>query len=298
MDNNFKKPHRKWITNNEENEENVLLSINENPKTSLFRVSQITGVSKTSTQRILKQNKYHPYKPHFINTLKERDYDRRFEFCAWLQGEIEGNRHFLKYLLFTDEAKFSSNGTVSSQNCRWWADENPNFTIECRDQYSFTTNVWCAIFNNKIIGPYFFRENINSELYLHFLMFELEEVINHFSDEEKEQLWFQQDGAPCHSTQIVREYLDYQFRGKWIGRNSTHPWPARSPDLTPLDFFLWGYLKNKVYSYRPFQNINHMENVIRECCTNITESILKNVNKEVFKRTIKCMEVEGRHVEI
>lgn len=36
------------------------------------------------------------------------------------------------------------------------------------------------------------------------------------------------------------------FPGKWIGTHSSIPWPPRSPDLTCLDYFLWGYLKNKV----------------------------------------------------
>jgi hypothetical protein len=32
--------------------------------------------------------------------------------------------------------------------------------------------------------------------------------------------------------------------GRWIGRDGPMPWPPRSPDITPLDFFLWGYVKS------------------------------------------------------
>ncbi|KAJ8933180.1 hypothetical protein NQ318_006474 [Aromia moschata] len=45
----------------------------------------------------------------------------------------------------------------------------------------------------------------------------------------------------------VRRYLDETFL-VWIGRGSTVPWPARSPDLTPLDFFVWGFYKTLVES--------------------------------------------------
>jgi hypothetical protein len=31
---------------------------------------------------------------------------------------------------------------------------------------------------------------------------------------------------------------------RWIGRVGFTEWPARSPDLTPLHFFLWGYFSN------------------------------------------------------
>ena len=56
------------------------------------------------------------------------------------------------------------------------------------------------------------------------------------------------DGASAHIHKRVREFLNEQFGDDWIGRNGPHPWPARSPDLNPLDFYLWGYLKNYVYS--------------------------------------------------
>ena len=33
----------------------------------------------------------------------------------------------------------------------------------------------------------------------------------------------------------------------WIGRSETIAWPPRSPDLTPLDFSVWGYVKDQVF---------------------------------------------------
>ncbi|EZA51149.1 hypothetical protein X777_10422 [Ooceraea biroi] len=59
--------------------------------------------------------------------------------------------------------------------------------------------------------------------------------------------WFQHDGAGPHYANIVRDYLNETFRNVWIGRGSRVRWPARSPDLTSPDFYLWGYLKDVVY---------------------------------------------------
>lgn len=62
-------------------------------------------------------------------------------------------------------------------------------------------------------------------------------------------MWFQHDGCPVHFVLVVRNWLNQQYPERWIGRGSeVLAWPARSPDLTPLDFFLWGTLKDKVYS--------------------------------------------------
>lgn len=62
----------------------------------------------------------------------------------------------------------------------------------------------------------------------------------------RQNMFFQQDGCPAHNAHIIRQYLNEQFNEKWIGTHSSIPWPPRSPDLTCLDYFLWGYLKNKV----------------------------------------------------
>ncbi|CAL1261342.1 unnamed protein product [Larinioides sclopetarius] len=56
-----------------------------------------------------------------------------------------------------------------------------------------------------------------------------------------------QDGAPPHFSLSVRKALNGKFPDSWIGSEGPIPWPARSPDLTPIDFF-WGYIKNFVYS--------------------------------------------------
>ena len=56
-------------------------------------------------------------------------------------------------------------------------------------------------------------------------------------------------------------------QGAWIGRNGPIPWPARSPDLSQLDFFLWGYIKNIVYAEK-IRNIQHLQ----ERITSATET--------------------------
>ncbi|GBO03083.1 hypothetical protein AVEN_211149-1 [Araneus ventricosus] len=58
----------------------------------------------------------------------------------------------------------------------------------------------------------------------------------------------QQDGAPPHYGNIVREFLDTTFPQRWIGRGAVMAWPPRSPDITPLEFYLWGYVKQHVNS--------------------------------------------------
>jgi len=275
----------------------VLQTVVEEPKKTTRKMEQELEISKSTVIRILKKNKYHPYKPCFIHTLEERDFDRRFMFCMWVQGKIEEDPSFLKHVLFSDEATFTSNGVVSSQNCRWWADQNPHFTIETRQQRSFKTNVWCGIFKNRIIGPFFFHHNLSSNDYLEFLNVNISNFLDNITLDIRNKIYYQHDGAPIHSTLQVRNWLDTHFNGKWIGRFSDNPWPPRSPDLTPCDFFLWGYLKEKVYRKRPFENVAHMEETIQNCINEMPPHFIRNTLRELNRRTIKCIEAGGRHVE-
>jgi hypothetical protein len=43
------------------------------------------------------------------------------------------------------------------------------------------------------------------------------------------------------------KFLDMHFPWRWVGRDGPIPWPPLSSDITPLDFLLWGYVKDIVY---------------------------------------------------
>jgi len=77
---------------------------------------------------------------------------------------------------------------------------------------------------------------------------------------EESQLWiiFQQDGAPSPWGSDVGRFLDAAFPNRWIGRDGPTPWSPRTPDITPLDFFLWGYVKDKVFS-TPVPDITNLK---------------------------------------
>jgi hypothetical protein len=87
----------------------------------------------------------------------------------------------------------------------------------------------------------------------------LNEFINQLDDEELQYGYFQQDGATPHTTRANLQYLSDFFGDRVISRGTNTPWPPRSPDLTPLDFSVFGYLKNEVYSYkRQMNNLNQL----------------------------------------
>lgn len=107
---------------------------------------------------------------------------------------------------------------------------------------------------------------------------------------------FQQDGAPPHFALAVRQYLDRRFPNRWIGRRRPVEWPPRSPDLTPLDFFLWGHLKTKIYATEPPSLEDLRLRIINECRL-ITPEMLQNVRQRFEQNLYHCMEAGGAHFE-
>ena len=77
----------------------------------------------------------------------------------------------------------------------------------------------------------------------------------------------------------VSQFLDAAFPNRWTGRDGPTPWPPRSPDITPLDFFLWGYVKDKVFS-KPVPDITNFKARITDAFATITEDVLENTWRE------------------
>ncbi|KZC08661.1 Laminin subunit alpha-2 [Dufourea novaeangliae] len=74
---------------NENNTVNILAAIKLNPQISQRKLAQTSHISRSSIQRILKQQKYHPYHLILTQELSMADYDHRVTFCEWLQGVME-----------------------------------------------------------------------------------------------------------------------------------------------------------------------------------------------------------------
>ena len=67
-----------------------------------------------------------------------------------------------------------------------------------------------------------------------------------------------------------------------ISRNDDNSWPPRSCDLTPLDFFLWGYVRDKVYADAP-QSIQELKGNIRAVTDGIELQMCEHVMKNFMK---------------
>jgi hypothetical protein len=154
--------------------------------------------------------------------------------------------------------------------------------------------VWAGVMNNTLIGPFFIEGNLNSNSFLRLLQ---EQIIPQIQNLNVNDVWFQMDGAPPHSTAMITRYLNEIFGERWIGRFGPTAWPPRSPDLSPNDFFLWGHLKNKIYNNIMINNTDELKDRIRHACNELDPNFIRNCVQGFHNRLAYCLEREGGHFE-
>jgi len=91
---------------------------------------------------------------------------------------------------------------------------------------------------------------------------------------------FMQDGAPPHFSCFVTDVLNERLPDAWIGRGGPILWPPRSPDISPLDFFLWGYFKNIVYAEK-IRNMQHLQERITSAIENVRRDMIQKTWQEI-----------------
>ena len=182
-------------------------------------------------------------KVQLLRALKPEDKPRRKEFALTMLHRLDSDPGFLKRVCFSDESMFHVSGLIDRHNSRIWGSQNPHETHEL-ERDSPKLNVRCGIMHDKITGSFFFAEkSITAQIYLDLLT----EYVSPQLEQYQPLVIFQQDGAPPHWGLAVRQLLNDTFPEKWIGRDGPISWLPCSPDITPLDFFLWGYVKDIVY---------------------------------------------------
>lgn len=219
--------------------------------------------------------------------LHALDHNKRIDYCQWFNENLR-NDEVLNLSFFSDEAWFHLSGYVNSQNYRIWSAENPHVYHETQ-LHPVKIGVWVGMSRRRIIGPIFFENTITAANY-HGI---LNRFIEQLHDDEITTGFFQHDNATPHTARQTIQYLEQFYGNRLISNNR---WPPRSPDLTPLDFFLFGYLKDTIFRNR-LHTIDEMKEAIRTAIDRITPEVLENVFEGMKRRIDTCLQNNGGHID-
>lgn len=280
-------------------EDNLLHLVEMDPGISTRTAARQLNISHGTVHNILRNELLYPYHVQKVQRLLDNDFPRRATFCEWFRETEIRHPNLRSVILFTDECCFTKDGVLNYHNIHHWAYENPHEIHQSSSQHRISINVWAGILGDHLLGPHVLPHRLNAVGYLNFLQNTLPDYLDDIPLDVRRQMWFMHDGAPPHAARPVQEHLNQTF-AHWIGRGGTVPWPARSPDFNPLDFFLWGYLKNLVYDRR--QEILDVED-LRDRVVTAAQLIRQEmpsfqaVHDNFSRRIEACIRARGGHFE-
>ena len=194
---------------------------------------------------------------------------------------------------------------MTTQNVRRYAPKRQppaNFTFQ-RLNSREKLGVWAALVGDgTLIGPFFFDGNLNGNGYLRMLRTDILPIIaqkfGQHANGAIRQAWWAQDGAPCHRSNAVRRELQTRFHQRVVALGHPREWPANSPDLTPMDFFVWGFVKNNVYKTPP-ADMNDLRRRITAEFATLTrgQRMIRRSFDDMTRRANVCIRRGGLHVE-
>jgi hypothetical protein len=200
-------------------------------------------------------------------------------------------------ILWTDESTFCNNKMYNRRHIHYWCKENPHIVYARDNQRRFSVKVWCGVVGGHVLGPIFYEGNLTGNQYLQMLQNEIADLMDDLPLDIRINLFFQQDGAPPHNKNVVRNFLNNLYGDRWMGTNGPVRWPARSPDLTPLDFFIWGHVKNLVYNPSPPDTVEDLRNRILNSFLSIKRQSLVKATNSLKKRAKLCIRKGGHQFE-
>ncbi|GFX74915.1 DUF4817 domain-containing protein [Trichonephila clavipes] len=199
---------------------------------SVRAVARHTGISYTTVWLAFRRTlRCYPYKIHRHYELLLGDSVNRRAFAVWAFQKMAEDDDWLSNLLTVVETPLH--------------DEK--------------VTVWVGFTTSTVIGPFFFEEmrdsgfvtaTVTGERYADMLQ---NRIIPSLTDKHLlERTICMQDGAPPHIARRMKDLLRRSFGDdRVLSRHFHHAWPPRFPDLSPCDYWLWGYLKSQVYRDRP-----------------------------------------------
>lgn len=278
---------------------NVLGLVQLDGNISTRNMARQLDISRSSVLRILKKYRFRSYKYHSVQHLRPGvDQEARLRLVRGIEAfDVQPQD-----IMFTDEATFRTSGEFNHQNRRIWADENPHEVIETRRQVRNKINVWCGVLNDQLIGPVLYEQNMNAELYLQLILNEtVAPFLAALPEERRRRIWYQHDGAPAHRQLGVVRRLTELFGDHLIINNGERVdginWPARTPDATVPDFFLWGHVKERVYRDQPRDLVDLRARIEQEFREIPADMIQRATTHSFPERLRRIVEQNGGHFE-
>ena len=264
---------------------------------SLRRASTKLEISRQKMRKILRKNLLKKaYRAKIAFKLTEHQRTTRL-YCA---TSLLNKKNILKDICYTDESYFYSDGKAQLKQEYCWATSKNDVEPLTAQLNPFKVMVWAAVSSKGLIGPYYFHKNgahisVTKESYQECILWFVEQL-------KKRRLltsaYIMQDVATPHASISTKMLLRSKFGDKVVGKGFNMEWPPYSPDLTPVDFWLWPTVKHIIYSQRkePFESVASIKRAITFAFNRLRKQKFGHITKAVEDRLEQCIRQNGLRI--
>ena len=273
--------------------EEIQATVEANPRKSMRAISREKGVSdRTVRQTIHEDLDLKSFALRKGQYLTETQMERRFVRASALLNDMK--HETVGYLrFFSDEKNFTQEQKINRRNDRYLADNIEEVPIVMHVKFPLNVMVLAVVSSEgDVMPPFIFEKGVklNSEVYIEVL----NNVVKPWMHEvaKGRPYVFQQDSAPCHASKKTQAWLLENVYHHW----SPELWPPNSPDLNPLDYFVWGVLEAKTNSvFHP--NLDSLKTAIVEQFALLDRHDIIKACRAFRTRVEKVVKAEGGHIE-
>jgi len=183
--------------------------------------------------------------------------------------------------IFSDEKKFNLDGPDGYKY--YWHFEGSEPKIFSKDSNSrASVMVWGGISKNGVTALMEVPKKCNSKKYCDLLE---EGLIPYYDYDDI----FQQDGASCHKSKETMKFLE-------DSEIQTVSWPAKSPDLSPIEN-VWGWMVKDLYFGKPaFKNALELKEAVFDCWDRIPDELIETLIDSMPNRMKNVIEMKGKTI--
>ena len=279
----------------------IAIKINEKLKKNneLNKNGKLLSITKRQVNNILKEKYGKPLKIKKVFYLNEDSKKKRLEFCQKIVNmEIDGKKLAGKNIFFTDETKIDTAPNTSNESIRISSKIKNKIKLGDQEGYKMINRETKKFEPSIIVAGGVSFYGLSDLILLKGTMqeFSYAQALEYYKDNYdnfkkiNKNLFFEQDGAPSHTSKKIKKLLENFFGDNYI-QNAPH-----SPDIAYPIETLWAELKKRVKERRA-KNLDELKQITIEEWNNIPKSFVQKLFKNFIKRCEKIIELKGGRLE-